>query len=325
MKNTLETRLGIFFALVLIAAVLLMEMIGGLEFFQQGYHVKARFNTIQDLKEGDPVKMGGKKIGRVQSIEFAEDRLEVTMKITDRRARIKLDSKASIKFLGLMGQNYVSLEFSGSPTAMIAEEGALLESVEQPDLSQLMTKLDGVAGGVQNLTKSLSGDNLGNLMGPLTDFIKENKDKLGAIIGSVQTVSSQIAEGKGTVGKLINEDTLYASALSTVTNFNETAVDARNLMGQAKSLLAETEQGKGTIGKLLKDEALYQESSEAMTNLKEIFQKINRGQGSVGKLVNDETMFKNVKMTLQKLDKAADSLEDQGPMSVIGLAVGTLF
>jgi phospholipid/cholesterol/gamma-HCH transport system substrate-binding protein len=188
-----------------------------------------------------------------------------------------------------------------------------------------MTKLDGVAGGVQNLTKSFSGDNLGNLMGPLTDFIKENKDKLGAIIGNVQTVSSQIAEGKGTVGKLINEDALYATALSTVTNFNETAVDARNLMDQAKNLLAETEQGKGTIGKLLKDEGLYRETSEAMTNLKEILQKVNRGQGSVGKLVNDESMFKNVKMTLQKLDKAADSLEDQGPMSVIGLAVGTLF
>ena len=62
-----------------------------------------------------------------------------------------------------------------------------------------------------------------------------------------------------------------------------------------------------------------------MTNLKEIFQKINQGQGSVGKLVNDESFFKNVKLSLQKLDKATEGLEDQGPLSVLGIAVNSLF
>jgi len=36
-----------------------------------------------------------------------------------------------------------------------------------------------------------------------------------------------------------------------------------------------------------------------------------------GKLVNDESFLKNAKMSLQKLDKATDSLEDQGPLSVL--------
>jgi phospholipid/cholesterol/gamma-HCH transport system substrate-binding protein len=218
----------------------------------------------------------------------------------------------------------VSLSF-GSPASKAAEEGTLLDSAEQPDLSQLMAKLDGVASNVQTMTKSFSGDNLSNLMGPFTDFLKENKDKLTAMIGNLQTVSSQIAQGKGTVGKLINDDTLYVSALSTVTNFNGTSADVRALVDQAKQIMASVDQGQGTVGKLLRDETLYRQTTDAMTNLKEIFQKVNQGQGSVGKLVNDETLFKNVKMTLQKLDKAADSLEDQGPMSVIGLAVGTLF
>jgi phospholipid/cholesterol/gamma-HCH transport system substrate-binding protein len=41
----------------------------------------------------------------------------------------------------------------------------------------------------------------------------------------------------------------------------------------------------------------------------------------VGKLVNDESLLKNVKMSLQKLDKATEGLEDSGPMSVLGMAV----
>ena len=34
MKNTLETRLGLFFALALVAAFLILEMLGGFTFFQ---------------------------------------------------------------------------------------------------------------------------------------------------------------------------------------------------------------------------------------------------------------------------------------------------
>jgi phospholipid/cholesterol/gamma-HCH transport system substrate-binding protein len=62
-----------------------------------------------------------------------------------------------------------------------------------------------------------------------------------------------------------------------------------------------------------------------MTNLKEILQKVNRGDGSVGKLVNDQEFYKNAKMTLQKLDKATEGLEDQGPLSVLGIIVNNLF
>jgi len=83
--------------------------------------------------------------------------------------------------------------------------------------------------------------------------------------------------------------------------------------------------GQGTLGKLTKDETLYNETTVAMTNLREILQKINQGQGSVGKLVNDETLFRNVKLTLQKVEKATEGLEDQGPLSVLGIAVNSLF
>ena len=83
--------------------------------------------------------------------------------------------------------------------------------------------------------------------------------------------------------------------------------------------------GKGTLGKLAKDEALYTETTLAMTSLREILQKMNQGQGTVGKLINDDTFLKNAKLSLQKLDKATDGLEDQGPLSILGLVIGSLF
>ena len=330
MRNSLETRLGIFFALALFTGALVLEMVGSPDFFKSGYPVKARFNSIQELKTGDPVRMAGVEIGRVKRIELGEGKVEVEMKLRS-NAKVKTDSKAAIRFVGLMGQNYVNVDF-GTTAAPLASPGAVLESVEQADLNSLMSKLDSVASGVEGLTKNFSGENFSNLLGPFTDFLKENSPRLTAILGNIQVISGQIAKGEGTIGKLVNDDTLYTKAVGAVDNLNKTTADLKPLFDDAKLTLegakktiAGINEGQGSLGKLLHDEKLYAETTSAMTNLKEILEKVNKGQGSVGKLVNDETFFNNAKMTLQKVEKATEGLEDQGPLSVLGIAVNSLF
>lgn len=323
MKNTLETRLGIFFALAVVVAVIIMEVIGGFEFFRGGKHLVTRFDTAQELQVGNPVKMAGVEIGRVESIKLVGNKVEVSMKLINADS-VRTDSKASVKFAGLLGQNFVALTF-GSPSAPMVENGTILEGVEQPDLSALMAKLENVATGVESVTKSLSGDSIQNVLGPLTDFLRENSPRLTAILGNMKTISSQIVEGKGTVGKLISDDSLHVSTLAAISNLNATADDIRGAVDQARRVVTDVSEGKGTLGKLTTDEALYRETATAMTNLREILQKINQGKGSVGTLVNDSSFLKNAQLSLQKLDKATEGLEDQGPLSVLGLAIQGLF
>lgn len=323
MKNSLETRLGIFVALAVIAAVLILEMVGGFERFWGGHEYHALFTTVQELKVGDRVKMAGVEIGRVESINLLSNKVMVTMKIA-RDADVKTDSTATIKFTGLLGQNFVSLNF-GTPTAETAQNGTYLNTVEQPDLSAIMAKLDNAATGVQNLTKSFTGDKIDNLLGPFTDFLRANQAPLTATIANMQSISSQIAHGQGTVGKLIYDETLYTSALDTVSNLQSATDDIRLTLADARKVIDEVNAGQGTVGKLVTDDTLYNETTASMTNLREILQKINQGQGSVGKLVNDQEFYKNAKLTLQKLDKATEGLEDQGPLSVLGIMVNNLF
>ncbi|HSH95555.1 MAG TPA: MlaD family protein [Roseimicrobium sp.] len=336
MKNTLETRLGVFFFLAVLAAFVLLQMIGAADFLKGGYRLHGRFTNVQELKVGDPVKMAGVQVGRIEKVSFDDDKVKVTMKINNGVA-IKTDSKATIKFAGLMGQNFISVNIGSSPKKF--ENDQSIETIEQPDLSALMAKLENVATGVENVTKTFSGDSIQNVLGPLTDFMKENNPKLGIILGNMQNISTDMSQGKGTVGKLLKDDALYNSAQSAVKTLEETAAeikltisDAKSIITNAndalvgaKSVVADINAGKGTLGKLTKDEALYKETTAAMVNLREILQKINQGQGSVGKLVNDDSFYKNVKMTLQKVDKAAEGLEDTGPLSVLGTAVNSLF
>jgi phospholipid/cholesterol/gamma-HCH transport system substrate-binding protein len=329
MKNTLETRLGIFFALALVVAVLLLEMVGAMDWFKSGYQINASFKTAQELKKGDFVKMAGVEIGRVENVALEDGRAKVIMKIQS-KYQIKTDAKAVIKFTGLMGQNFVSIE-GGSPAAPAIQAGSL-DTIEQPDLSALMAKLEGVAGGIENLTKSFSTDSMSTMLGPLTDFVKQNSAPLTAMIGNMKTVSDNVAQGRGTVGKLIMDDSFYTAAFTTVTNLQLATGDIKNLTSQADGMISQVRglvdginSGKGTLGKLTKDEALYVETTMAMSNLREILQKMNQGQGTVGQLINNDSFLKNAKLSLQKLDKATDSLEDQGPLSVLGLAIGSLF
>ena len=72
MKNSLETRIGMFFALALVVAVIVIELTGGTSLFKRGHGINALFENIQDLKEGDPVKMAGVRIGTVNDTSTLE-------------------------------------------------------------------------------------------------------------------------------------------------------------------------------------------------------------------------------------------------------------
>jgi len=72
MKNSLETRLGFFFALVIIAAFILLEMIGAGALFSHGTELHARFNAVRDLKVGDAVRLAGVPVGRVKKISIQQ-------------------------------------------------------------------------------------------------------------------------------------------------------------------------------------------------------------------------------------------------------------
>ena len=327
MKNTLETRIGLFVALTVLAAAIILERVGSFEAFQRGRQVNALFSEIQDLKIGDRVKMAGVEVGRVQSIQLTNNKVLVVMKVRS-TAEIKTDSAATIKFMGLLGQNFVAVDF-GTPRGEPLKDNQFIATTEQADLGAIMQKLDNVASGVEKMTESFTGFKIDTFLGPLRDFIANAKDPLSATISNMQTmtleVSTQLSQGKGTLGKLLKDEALYNTALASISNLQDTATEIKATVADARKVVDQVNSGKGTVGLLLNDDKLYRETTDSMTNLKEILQKMNQGQGSVGKLINDQEFYRNIKLTLQKLDQATEGLEDQGPLSVLGMVAGKLF
>jgi phospholipid/cholesterol/gamma-HCH transport system substrate-binding protein len=182
------------------------------------------------------------------------------------------------------------------------------------------------------MTKSFSGEQIDKLVAPLISMIENNQSNVTAIVSDTRLVTDRLAEGQGTLGRLSKDDDLYVSALNTVSNLQGTAADIKKAMADAETLLSnansvvtQVESGQGTVGRLLYDDALHQQAAGAMTNLNQILQKVNTGDGTVSQLINTNSMLKDVKLSLQKLDKGIDSLEDTGPLSIMGTMINSLF
>jgi phospholipid/cholesterol/gamma-HCH transport system substrate-binding protein len=262
-------------------------------------------------------------IGRVQAIRIADGKVEVSMTV-EPAAGVRTDSKASIKFTGMMGQNFMAIDF-GNPASPVVSTGALLESREQPDLAAIMSKLESAADGMQNMTKSFSGEDFTKLLGPMTDMIKDNQPRIASILSNLDSVTTGINKGEGTLGRLLRQDTLYVQTLQAVTNLIASTEDLKITLSTTRQMMADMNTGKGTIGRLLVDDSLFRETTNMITNLREVAEKLNRGNGTVGQLINDDAFLRNLKLTLQKVEKATETLEDAGPLQVIGTAAGSIF
>ena len=107
----------------------------------EGYVVTARFEDVAGLKARSQVAMSGVSIGRVESIEFDNDRLDavVTMRINSRFNRILDDSDASILTAGLLGSKYVGIGAGGSDT-YLAEGSEVQITQSAVVLEQLIGK-----------------------------------------------------------------------------------------------------------------------------------------------------------------------------------------
>lgn len=110
------------------------------------------FRYSDGITKGAPVRWAGFDVGQVQRICIAPgvaDRIAVTVAISP-KARVRKDSRAQIRDLGMMGSKYVELS-PGSPTSPTLPAGATIEGQSPASLSQIVETGGKVASGLVDL------------------------------------------------------------------------------------------------------------------------------------------------------------------------------
>lgn len=108
------------------------------------YTVDAKFENIGQLKERAPVKIAGVRVGEVESIALAPGApvADVKLAIDKRYADIPTDSIATIFTSGLLGDQYVGIEY-GHAKARLANGGTLALTRSSEPLEAMIGKFFG--------------------------------------------------------------------------------------------------------------------------------------------------------------------------------------
>jgi phospholipid/cholesterol/gamma-HCH transport system substrate-binding protein len=200
-------RLGAFIIVTLVVLAAGVFIIGSKEYlFSSTYQVKAQFDNVVGLAEGADVQVGGVHSGTVRNIVLPHRPGEkVTVFIDLERSTheiLKKDSVASIETEGLLGNQFVAVSF-GSLGAGDLRNGDTIAGDPPLQMADMLKKVNGMLE---------TGDEaLGN--------VNETAAHLSSI-------AAKIDSGKGSVGGLINDKTLFTNLQKTTAGLQDTVSHA---------------------------------------------------------------------------------------------------
>ncbi len=153
------------------------------------YTVEAHFANIGQLKERAPVKVAGVRIGQVQSIVLdpGKETADVKLAIDQRYNQIPDDSVATIFTSGLLGDQYVGVQY-GHSQKTVANGGTLALTRPAQQLEEMLGKFFGAGGVADNLGGSYQVKARFTNIGALS--VGAPVKMAGVAIGSVQSIQA---------------------------------------------------------------------------------------------------------------------------------------
>ncbi|HUD55548.1 MAG TPA: MlaD family protein [Terracidiphilus sp.] len=201
-------RLGAFIVVTLAVLATGVFIIGSKEYlFRSTYQLKAQFKDVVGLAEGADVQVGGVHSGTVTGIELPRkpgDEVTVIMELAKSTHEIiKQDSVASIQTEGLLGNQYLAVSFGSSGHAEV-RDGETIQSEPPLEMADLLRKTNGILDSSQEAVQNIT-----------------------MATAHLNSVSTKIDSGQGTVGALVNDKQLYSDLEQTTTTLHATMLQAQ--------------------------------------------------------------------------------------------------
>jgi phospholipid/cholesterol/gamma-HCH transport system substrate-binding protein len=285
-------------------AILLFLMSGTNGLFTSRITLKSYFDNASGLRVGAPVRLSGVDIGNVAKIHIVADKdkqlipVEVTVKVSTKyNFNLRRDSITSLETAGVLGETYLDID-SSQAVGPVVQDGDTLATRVHPDFNEVVRSSQSTLQNMDALLKRLDR---------IVAFVESGKGSIGKLIydptlydrfsvtvNDFKGIVDQVAKGQGSLGALISSDDAYKKFTATLDKMN--------------ALIDDLQQGKGTAGKFLKDPALYNNTNETIANIKKLTEEINAGKGTLGKLTKDEELARKLDNTVSKLSELANGL-----------------
>jgi phospholipid/cholesterol/gamma-HCH transport system substrate-binding protein len=295
--NESRTKHGVFVGLFIFIGMLFLFggilMVGNLhETFKQKMQLVTAFDEVNGLQAGANVWLSGVKIGKVKDMRISKSRhVWITLAIENSAQEfIVKDAKTKIGTDGLIG-NKVVVIYGGTQNSETVRDGDTLRV--------------GSTYSTENMMNTLQKNNE-NLLAITTDFKK---------------ISHKLTTNEGTVGKLLNDKTLYD-------NINSVALSLNNASGKADRLIASLNEfgaklnKKGTLANdLVSDTIVFNSIKKSVHELEKMTKTANvflenlkeassNPNSTMGVLLHDEESGANLKIAIENLKSSSEKLDE---------------
>ena len=299
-----QLKVGVLVLVALATLVALIFLMSGSTggFWTGHLTLVSYFENSAGLKIGAPVNLEGVTIGTVKAIRIVPERkltpVEVIMRVSKQyQPALHSDSKSSLETIGVLGDTVVNID-SKFATGPPLQNGAELKTNETPNLSDVIKSSQGTIEQLNTILAKVDNlvDSMNNGKGTIGQLINDPSLYNNAVtaVNEIKKMADQLSSGKGTIGKLIADDTLYNRVNDTVAH--------------VENITKEVDAGHGSVGKLLKDDTLYNNLKQATDSLNKILADVNSGKGALGMLAKDPKFAAKLNDTVTNLDTLLDNI-----------------
>ncbi|MCE2502471.1 MAG: MCE family protein [Chlorobi bacterium] len=259
-------RVGLFFLIALVLLVLLVFVLGDRRnLFGNTFNITAQFENVEGLRSGAAVFISGIRVGSVDAVNLVADTtLKVRVKMTIEKKYHELittSSVAAVGQIGLVGDKHVEIS-TPDVSAPIVAKGSEIKTNSPLAYTDILEEANQAVANTESITASL--DTLffrfrrgeGTLGKFLTDdaaynelvgvgasaqelfdettrrfaqlavILRATAKNVDNITRESEQLIQDLGEGKGTVGALLYDRSLYDSLESLVETLNRTADNA---------------------------------------------------------------------------------------------------
>jgi phospholipid/cholesterol/gamma-HCH transport system substrate-binding protein len=142
MKSTMtDVIVGIFLIIGFVALGWLALQLGEVPWVtaSRSYTLYGEFDNISGVKAGADVQVAGVKVGTVKELTLNEQSIAVVAMQLDREVKVPVDSFASVKSQGIIGDKYIQLSLGGDELTFNHGE-TITDTESAVDLESLISK-----------------------------------------------------------------------------------------------------------------------------------------------------------------------------------------
>lgn len=279
-----QLRVGIFVLFGLaILAFMVLNATGDFNPFEKKLRLKARFAAADGLREGSEVQLAGVHIGKVESVNLlppdspenakVEAVMVVDQELNGRAIteRIRTDSTAKLVATSVLANDKMINITPGTQNGASVAENHVLDSTEAISINQL------------------------------TQTGNELLQQINKIAIPANEILNKANQGEGTLGRVINDESLYR-------NLDATVVETKATMSRLQTTIEKLNSGQGSAGKLLNDAELYNSLNRTAEQLEAISKDIRAGRGTAGKLISNDELYNDTRAAINDLRVTASKL-----------------